>query len=128
LLSISPPFTDDLEDEVPPQYAGDRSRAAMKSLRAAARKSRRRTARILVASYLSYAALSLFLPGVVAQRVAGPFTVGLLVGCAQIAVVAVIALRYAAEMERRVDPLADAVRGAAHHVLAAGDDEEESAR
>lgn len=74
---------------------------------------------MLVASYLAYVGMSIVAPALVAHRVAGVFTVGLLFGCAQIAIVAVVAARYTAEMGR-VDPLADAVRAAAQDRTSVG--------
>jgi uncharacterized membrane protein (DUF485 family) len=80
-----------------------------------------RTAGVLVASYLGYAAMSVFTPALVAHRVVGALTVGVLVGCVQIAIVVVDAARYTTQMGKRVDPLTDAVRAAVQGRAADGD-------
>jgi uncharacterized membrane protein (DUF485 family) len=76
---------------------------------------------VLVASYLGYAAMSLFTPALVAHRVVGAFTVGLLVGFTQIAIVLLVAAMYTTEMGKRVDPLTDAMRAASQDRAAEGD-------
>jgi len=76
---------------------------------------------VLVVSYLGYAAMSVFTPALVAHRVVGALTVGLLVGCTQTAVVVAVATMYATEMGKRVDPLTDAVRAVARGRAAEGD-------
>jgi uncharacterized membrane protein (DUF485 family) len=108
--SAAPAFE---EDWASPPEPAQHQRAAFNALRAALRRSRRRTAGLLVTSYLGYAAMSVLAPAVIAHRVAGALTVGLLIGCAEIAIVVLVAFRYPTEMGRRVDPLADAVRAAA---------------
>src|SRR5882757_6650560 len=100
------------EDRAWPPGPAHHQRAAFNALRAALRRSRRRTAGVLVVSYLGYAAMSVFTTALVAHRVAGALTVGLLVGCTQTAVVVAVATMYATEMGKRVDPLTDAVRAA----------------
>ena len=109
------------EDRASPPGPAQHQRAAFNALRAALRRSRRRTAGVLVVSYLGYAAMSVFAPALVAHRVVGAFTVGLLAGCIQIAVVVAVAAIYTAEMGRRIDPLTDVVRAAAEGRAADGD-------
>jgi uncharacterized membrane protein (DUF485 family) len=109
------------EDRASPPGPAQHQRAAFNALRAALRRSRRRTAGVLVGSYVGYAAMSVFAPGLVARRVVGAFTVGLLVGCVQIVVVVAVAAVYTTQMGRHVDPLTDAVRAAEQGLTADGD-------
>jgi uncharacterized membrane protein (DUF485 family) len=95
----------------PPRRAGD-VRPALGALRKEARRSRSRAALALVAGFLSYAALSLFAPELAGRPVAGVFTVGIVIGFVQIAVVIAVAAGYTRAMRTRVDPLTDRVLAA----------------
>jgi uncharacterized membrane protein (DUF485 family) len=95
----------------PPRPAGA-ARPALGALRRRARRSRLSAALTLVGGFLGYAALSVFAPALAGRPVAGVFTVGILIGFLQIAVVAAIAACYSRTMRTRVDPLADRVLAA----------------
>ncbi len=63
-----------------------------------------------VGSFFLYVMLSCFAPGFMDVRIAGHFTLGLIVGLAQFAVMAVTGAYYAAHMRNRVEPIVDRLR------------------
>ncbi|MGW5662313.1 DUF485 domain-containing protein [Streptomyces sp. NPDC003758] len=65
---------------------------------------------LVVGGFLLYVLLSSFAPGVMNQRLAGHLTVGLALGLAQFAVMALAVWRYTVHMSRRVDPAARRLR------------------
>ncbi|WP_367319257.1 DUF485 domain-containing protein [Streptomyces sp. HUAS ZL42] len=68
-----------------------------------------------VGGFLSYVLLSRFLPAVMNQPLLGRLTLGLALGLAQFAVMAVTAWRCTRHMRTRVDPLARSLRSHLHH-------------
>lgn len=106
-----PPDDPAAEDLWHPPSRSRRSRADARTMSVAARRSRWRAARVVIGAFLGYAAMSLVVPGVVAQRVFGStVTVGLLCGLTQIVVVVAVIARYVKDMREGVDPLAAAIR------------------
>ena len=65
---------------------------------------------LAVGGFLLYVALSSFVPDVMNQRVIGHLTLGLALGLAQFAVMALAVWRYTVHMRRRVDPIAHRLR------------------
>ena len=68
---------------------------------------------LFVAWYLTYVLLAAYAPDLMATRVGGSVTVGLLLGLAQFATTLLITLGYTRWARRRLDPLAAEVRAAA---------------
>jgi uncharacterized membrane protein (DUF485 family) len=63
-------------------------------------------ATLAVGGFLAYVLLSSFAAEVMNHRLAGRMTVGLALGLAQFAVMALVAWRHCRHMRRRVDPVA----------------------
>jgi len=65
---------------------------------------------LAVGGFLGYVLLSSFVPEVMNQRLIGHLTLGLALGLAQFAVMALAVWRYTVHMRRRVDPIAHRLR------------------
>ncbi|OLR94280.1 DUF485 domain-containing protein [Actinokineospora bangkokensis] len=96
-----------------PDLAALRDTPAFTALRSRFRRFAFPMTALFLAWYLGYVLLAAFAPQVMAIRVAGAVTVGLLLGLAQFASTLAITLGYARWARRRLDPLAAEVRAAA---------------
>ncbi|MFI6549296.1 DUF485 domain-containing protein [Streptomyces prunicolor] len=65
---------------------------------------------LAVGGFLSYVLLSSFAPETMNLRLAGDLTLGLALGLAQFAVMALVVRRYTVHMRDRVDPIARRMR------------------
>jgi uncharacterized membrane protein (DUF485 family) len=68
------------------------------------------TVTLVVGGFLLYVLLSSFASDVMDQRLAGHLTLGLALGLAQFAVMALAVWRYTVHMRRRVDPVVRRLR------------------
>ncbi|KPI11162.1 protein of unknown function DUF485 [Actinobacteria bacterium OK074] len=80
------------------------------ALRSAQRSFGARVAVLAVGGFLAYVLLSSFAAEVMNHRLAGRMTLGLALGLAQFAVMALVAWRHGRHMRRRVDPVAHRLR------------------
>jgi uncharacterized membrane protein (DUF485 family) len=96
-----------------PDFAAVHASAAFAELRGRFRRFVFPVTGLFVAWYLTYVLLAAYAPDLMATRVAGSVTVGLLLGLGQFATTLLITLAYTRWARRRLDPKAAEVRAAA---------------
>ncbi|PWW62677.1 DUF485 domain-containing protein [Actinokineospora spheciospongiae] len=96
-----------------PDYAAVHASAAFTGLRRRFRRFVFPVTGLFLAWYLTYVLLAAYAPDLMATRVAGSITVGLLLGLGQFATTLLITLGYTRWARTRLDPLAAEVRAAA---------------
>lgn len=101
----------------PPPTGGDSTRPPslhghpeFQSIRGAFRAFGTTAVAVVVGGFLLYVLLSHFVPPLMNFQLAGHLTLGLAIGLAQFAVMAVTVWRYTTHMRRQVDPVARRLR------------------
>jgi uncharacterized membrane protein (DUF485 family) len=108
----------------PPQPAGERyarweepyayetleDRTGLAALRSAYRRLRRVSSLAALGSFVVYVVLSCGAPGLMGSRIAGELSLGMALGVLQLVVAFAAVFWYGRSAQRRVDPLAQAVR------------------